>query len=67
MAAPAPRTFTPPAFPLKHEAKDMRLYGALCEEVGVKVPVGDAAGAAFEAAEAAGLGDSDFVAVREVC
>jgi len=68
MAAAAPRTFTPPAFPLKHEAKDMRLFSALCQEVGVAAPLmAGAAGAVFEAAEAKGLGDCDFVAVRELC
>ena len=66
MAAPAPRKY-PPAFPLKHQAKDLRLYEALAREVGVSTPVGDAAGAAFAAAEGAGYGDADFVAVREVC
>jgi glyoxylate/succinic semialdehyde reductase len=66
MAAPAPRSY-PPAFPLKHQAKDLRLYEALAREVGVATPLGDAAGAVFAAAEAEGLGEDDFVAVREVC
>jgi glyoxylate/succinic semialdehyde reductase len=67
MAAPAPRSY-PPAFPLKHQAKDLRLYEALAAEVGVAVPIAAAAGARFARAEGElGRGDEDFAAVREAC
>jgi glyoxylate/succinic semialdehyde reductase len=55
----------PPAFPLKHQQKDLRLALALGHEVGQPLPVASAANAAFEAARAAGHGDADFAAVYE--
>jgi len=54
----------PPAFPLKHAAKDLRLALAAGARAGVALPVAAAAGARFEAALAAGHGDEDFAAVH---
>lgn len=55
----------PPAFPLKHQQKDLRLALALADAVGVSAPLAAAANARFIEARAAGRGDQDFAAVRE--
>ncbi|KAK9132616.1 hypothetical protein Scep_012144 [Stephania cephalantha] len=54
-----------PAFPLKHQQKDMRLALALGEENGLAMPVAAAANEAFIRAKSLGLGDQDFSAVYE--
>ncbi|KAL4355173.1 hypothetical protein GQ457_06G027780 [Hibiscus cannabinus] len=54
-----------PAFPLKHQQKDMRLALALGDENGVSMPVAAAANEAFKKARSMGLGDLDFSAVLE--
>ncbi|XP_058094418.1 glyoxylate/succinic semialdehyde reductase 1 [Magnolia sinica] len=56
----------PPAFPLKHQQKDMRLALALGDENAVAMPVAAAANEAFKKARSLGLGDKDFSAVYEV-
>lgn len=56
----------PPAFPLKHQQKDMRLALALGDENAVSMPVAAAANEAFKKARSMGLGDLDFSAVYEV-
>lgn len=53
----------PPAFPLKHTQKDMRLAVALGDEVGQPLPVAAAANEQYKAAKSAGHGDEDFAAV----
>uniref|UniRef100_A0A803L854 Uncharacterized protein n=1 Tax=Chenopodium quinoa TaxID=63459 RepID=A0A803L854_CHEQI len=55
----------PPAFPLKHQQKDMRLALALGDENAVSMPVAAAANEAFKKARSMGLGDQDFSAVHE--
>lgn len=55
----------PPAFPLKHQQKDMRLALALGDENSVSMPVAAAANEAFKKARSMGLGDLDFSAVHE--
>ncbi|KAK9747767.1 hypothetical protein RND81_02G013800 [Saponaria officinalis] len=55
----------PPAFPLKHQQKDMRLAIALGDENAVSMPVAAAANEAFKKARSMGLGDEDFSAVHE--
>ncbi|WCJ37315.1 glyoxylate reductase 2 [Euphorbia peplus] len=55
----------PPAFPLKHQQKDMRLALALGDENAVAMPVAAAANEAFKKARSMGLGDCDFSAVYE--
>lgn len=55
-----------PAFPLKHQQKDMRLALALGDENAVSMPVAAAANEAFKKARSMGLGDLDFSAVHEV-
>uniref|UniRef100_A0A6U1E969 6-phosphogluconate dehydrogenase NADP-binding domain-containing protein n=2 Tax=Eukaryota TaxID=2759 RepID=A0A6U1E969_9CHLO len=55
----------PPAFPLKHQQKDMRLALALGDDVDQPLPVAAAANEAYKAAKAAGLGDNDMSAVHE--
>ncbi|KAJ8615983.1 hypothetical protein MRB53_035355 [Persea americana] len=55
----------PPAFPLKHQQKDMRLALALGDENAVSMPVAAAANEAFKKARSLGLGDNDFSAVYE--
>ncbi|KAH6814163.1 glyoxylate reductase 1 [Perilla frutescens var. frutescens] len=55
----------PPAFPLKHQQKDMRLALALGDENSVPMPVAAAANEAFKKARSMGLGDLDFSAVHE--
>ncbi|KAE9605708.1 hypothetical protein Lal_00025411 [Lupinus albus] len=54
-----------PAFPLKHQQKDMRLALALGDENSVSMPVAAAANEAFKKARSLGLGDFDFSAVHE--
>ncbi|XVF31978.1 hypothetical protein REPUB_Repub17cG0042000 [Reevesia pubescens] len=54
-----------PAFPLKHQQKDMRLALALGDENAVSMPVAAAANEAFKKARSMGLGDLDFSAVLE--
>ncbi|XP_021300645.1 glyoxylate/succinic semialdehyde reductase 1-like [Herrania umbratica] len=54
-----------PAFPLKHQQKDMRLALALGDENAVSMPVAAAANEAFKKARSMGLGDLDFSAVCE--
>eukprot|EP00850_Spirogloea_muscicola_P005837 SM000027S09618 [mRNA] locus=s27:384585:387249:- [translate_table: standard] len=55
----------PPAFPLKHQQKDLRLALELGAEVAQPLPVAAAANEHFKAAKEAGQGDSDFSAVLE--
>ncbi|NLS97210.1 MAG: NAD(P)-dependent oxidoreductase [Planctomycetaceae bacterium] len=52
-----------PAFPLKHEKKDLRLALQLGEELTLSLPTATAANAAFLRAMNAGCGDEDFSAV----
>ncbi|OVA06283.1 6-phosphogluconate dehydrogenase [Macleaya cordata] len=54
-----------PAFPLKHQQKDMRLALALGDENAVSMPVAAAANEAFKKARSLELGDLDFSAVYE--
>ncbi|KAA3474787.1 glyoxylate/succinic semialdehyde reductase 1-like [Gossypium australe] len=54
-----------PAFPLKHQQKDMRLALALGDQNAVSMPVAAAANEAFKKARSMGLGDLDFSAVFE--
>ena len=54
----------PPAFPLKHAAKDLRLSLAAAAAAGVHLPVASATSAVFEEALAAGRGDEDMAAVH---
>lgn len=54
-----------PAFPLKHQQKDMRLALALGDTNAVSMPVAAAANEAFKKARSMGLGDNDFSAVYE--
>ncbi|XP_068652540.1 glyoxylate/succinic semialdehyde reductase 1-like [Aristolochia californica] len=56
----------PPAFPLKHQQKDMRLALALGDENAVSMPVAAAANEVFKKARSLGYGDNDFSAVHEV-
>lgn len=56
----------PPAFPLKHQQKDMRLALALGDDHAVSMPVAAASNEAFKKARSHGLGDLDFSAVYEV-
>ncbi|KAD0221977.1 hypothetical protein R6Q59_026825 [Mikania micrantha] len=55
-----------PAFPLKHQQKDMRLALALGDENAVSMPVAAAANESFKKARSIGLGDLDFSAVYEI-
>ncbi|EMS62985.1 Putative oxidoreductase GLYR1 [Triticum urartu] len=55
-----------PAFPLKHQQKDMRLALSLGDENAVSMPVAAASNEAFKKARSLGLGDLDFSAVHEV-
>ncbi|KAJ4730304.1 Glyoxylate/succinic semialdehyde reductase [Melia azedarach] len=57
-------TYTP-AFPLKHQQKDLRLALALGDENAVSMPIAAAANEAFKKARSLGLGDHDFSAVYE--
>ncbi|XP_071723801.1 glyoxylate/succinic semialdehyde reductase 1-like isoform X1 [Rutidosis leptorrhynchoides] len=54
-----------PAFPLKHQQKDMRLALALGDENSVSMPIAAASNEAFKKARGMGLGDLDFSAVFE--
>lgn len=54
-----------PAFPLKHQQKDMRLALELGQEVHQSLGVAAAANAAYRAALSEGLGDLDFAAVLQ--
>ncbi|GMH25809.1 hypothetical protein Nepgr_027652 [Nepenthes gracilis] len=54
-----------PAFPLKHQQKDMRLALALGDENALSMPVAAAANEALKKARSMGLGDLDFSAVYE--
>ncbi|GMN28346.1 hypothetical protein TIFTF001_002007 [Ficus carica] len=55
-----------PAFPLKHQQKDMRLALSLGDEHAVSMPVAAAANEAFKKARSIGLGDLDFSAVHDI-
>lgn len=55
----------PPAFPLKHQQKDMRLALALGDENALSIPIAAAANEVFKKARSLGLGDLDFSAVHE--
>ncbi|BBN12266.1 glyoxylate/succinic semialdehyde reductase [Marchantia polymorpha subsp. ruderalis] len=52
-----------PAFPLKHQQKDMRLALALGDEVAQTMPVAAAANEVYKKARTLGFGDNDFSAV----
>ncbi|XP_044465113.1 glyoxylate/succinic semialdehyde reductase 1-like [Mangifera indica] len=54
-----------PAFPLKHQQKDIRLALALGDENAVSMPVAAAANETYKRARNLGLGDLDFSAVYE--
>jgi glyoxylate/succinic semialdehyde reductase len=54
-----------PAFPLKHQQKDMRLALSLGDENAVSMPIAAASNEAFKKARGMGLGDLDFSAVFE--
>ncbi|PSC68561.1 glyoxylate succinic semialdehyde reductase chloroplastic [Micractinium conductrix] len=54
-----------PAFPLKHQQKDMRLALALGDEMQQELPLAAAANELYKRARAAGYSDSDFSAVME--
>mmetsp|Transcript_13682 Transcript_13682/g.35150 ORF Transcript_13682/g.35150 Transcript_13682/m.35150 type:complete len:406 (+) Transcript_13682:156-1373(+) len=53
----------PAAFPLKHQAKDLRLALEVAELMEAELPVSDATLGAYERAERLGLGEQDFSAV----
>lgn len=55
-----------PAFPLKHQQKDMRLALALGDELAQPLPMAAAANERYIAARTQDLGDMDFSAVMEV-
>lgn len=55
----------PPAFPLKHMQKDMRLAVALGDTLGQPLYSAAAANESFKKAKAQGLADQDFCAVAE--
>jgi glyoxylate/succinic semialdehyde reductase len=66
MASDPPKYQT--AFPLKHQAKDLRLAMALAEEFGVpegRLRLSKEANELFAEANEIGLGDADFSAVQE--
>ncbi|CAM6087882.1 unnamed protein product [Calypogeia fissa] len=52
-----------PAFPLKHQQKDMRLALALGDELAQTMPVAAAANELYKKGRTLGLGDEDFSAV----
>lgn len=56
----------PPAFPLKHMQKDLRLALQLAEEAGQPLFVTATVNELYKAALAQGLGDADFAAVSRV-
>ncbi|KAL4855117.1 Glyoxylate/succinic semialdehyde reductase 2 [Chlorella vulgaris] len=53
----------PPAFPLKHQQKDLRLALALGDEVEQPLPLAAAANELYKRARAEGYSDADFSAV----
>mmetsp|Transcript_22238 Transcript_22238/g.37162 ORF Transcript_22238/g.37162 Transcript_22238/m.37162 type:complete len:290 (+) Transcript_22238:108-977(+) len=53
----------PPAFPLKHQQKDMRLALALGDELNQTLPIAAASNERYTQALASGHGDNDFAAV----
>eukprot|EP00850_Spirogloea_muscicola_P000869 SM000003S11114 [mRNA] locus=s3:1070989:1073514:+ [translate_table: standard] len=53
----------PPAFPLKHQQKDMRLALAVGDECNQPMPVAAAANEAYKRAKGMGFSDEDFAAV----
>lgn len=53
----------PPAFPLKHQQKDLRLVLELAAEEGLNMPVASASNTAYQKAMDEGLGDKDFSAI----
>ncbi|WIA09375.1 hypothetical protein OEZ85_008781 [Tetradesmus obliquus] len=55
----------PPAFPLKHQQKDMRLALALGDALDQPLPVAAAANEAYKQAKSKGYADADFAAVYE--
>ncbi len=55
----------PPAFPLKHQQKDLRLALELGEQVGQKLPTCEAANTMYMSAMENGYADDDFCAVIE--
>lgn len=55
----------PPAFPLKHMQKDLRLAVELGDRTGQPLFVAAAANELFKRARAAGLGDEDFAALAK--
>lgn len=55
----------PPAFPLKHQQKDLRLALALGDTLNQPLPVAAAANELYKNAKAQGRGDEDFAAVFE--
>eukprot|EP00878_Enallax_costatus_P037401 GHUV01042241.1.p2 GENE.GHUV01042241.1~~GHUV01042241.1.p2 ORF type:complete len:131 (+),score=59.28 GHUV01042241.1:961-1353(+) len=55
----------PPAFPLKHQQKDLRLALALGDSLDQPLPVAAAANEAYKQAKAKGHADDDFAAVFE--
>lgn len=55
----------PPAFPLKHQQKDLRLALALGDALDQPLPVAAAANEQYKKAKGLGLGDADFAAVYE--
>jgi glyoxylate/succinic semialdehyde reductase len=55
----------PPAFPLKHQQKDLRLALALSDEMMQPVPVLAAVNEVYKRAKGMGLSDNDFSAVYE--
>ena len=59
----AKRQFEPPAFRLKLMRKDMKLVLEQCLEMGVPMPVTDAACAMLTAAQQQGLGELDVAAI----
>lgn len=54
-----------PAFPLKHQQKDVRLAISLGDQLGQPLPVAAAANESLKAARAAGYGDDDMSKVYE--
>lgn len=56
----------PPAFPLKHMQKDLRLALRLAEEIAQPLFATATVNELYKSALAAGLGDSDFAAVSRV-
>jgi glyoxylate/succinic semialdehyde reductase len=55
----------PPAFPLKHQQKDMRLALALADELAQEMPVAAAANELYKRARRDGCDDEDFSAVMK--